>query len=95
MNGSASDKDKPIIIRVKFKRSPIVAEVNAASFESDETYLRAKDGNAMTIAAFLLDKVAGWWVQPDTNSISLAERIQQARGRVAIHKAEQGRAQIS
>jgi hypothetical protein len=77
-----------IIIRVKFKRSATVAEVRAANYESDDTHLRAKDDDAKTIADFLLDEVAGWWVQPDTESISLAERLQQARKRAAMHEAE-------
>jgi hypothetical protein len=48
-------------------------------------HLRAKDDIAKTIADFLLDDVAGWWVQPDTDSINLAERLQQARKRADMH----------
>jgi hypothetical protein len=88
MNENDGEKDSPIIIRVKFKRSPAVAELRAESYESDDGHLRAKDNNAKTIADFLLDEVAGWWVQPDTDSISLAERIRRAQERVAEHEAE-------
>jgi hypothetical protein len=63
-SGSMGEQDAPIIIRVIFKRSPMLAELRAASYESDDTHLRAKDGNGKTIADFLLDEVAGWWVQP-------------------------------
>jgi len=83
-------QDRHIFIRVKFKRSATVAEVRAASYESDDTNLRAKDDIAKTIADFLLDEVAGWWVQPDTDSINLAERLQQARKRADMHEAETG-----
>jgi hypothetical protein len=44
------------------------------SYESDGGHLRAKDNSAKTIADFLLDEVAGWWIHPDTESTSLAEQ---------------------
>jgi hypothetical protein len=48
------EQDRHIIIRVKLKRSATAAEVRAASYESDDTHLRAKDDIAKTIADFLL-----------------------------------------
>jgi hypothetical protein len=82
------ESDSHIIIRIKFKRSATVAEVRATSHESDDIHLWAKDDSAKTIADFLLDEVAGWWVQPDTESINLAERLQQAQKRLEMHEAE-------
>jgi hypothetical protein len=83
----SAEHGAPIIIRVKFKRSPMLAELRAVNYEADDTYLRAKDSNAKTIANFLLDEVAGWWVQPDTASISLVERMEKARQRVVQFEA--------
>ena len=85
---TASKRGASLIIRVKFKRSPTVAEVRAVSYEADDTHLRAKDGNHEIIADFLLVEVAGWWVQQDAAAISLADRMREARERVERCEAE-------
>lgn len=88
MNDETRAQNAPIIIRVKFKRSPTVAEVSAASYESDGTHLKAKDGNANIVADFLLNEVAGWWVQSDSAPIGVTVQFVEARELPAKHDAE-------